>query len=152
MQKCVICIILGRFGSMKTIYSLLIVLLFCSCSTDNNKGGLEDQEQTIMLNSIRWACECADWALEEDMKKDIDNDSLAALCIFIEPADKSLTLPDTLGYSGDLIQFTGAFYKEKGYPKDYYSEQNPDKAKVFRYTAYEVIKSNYADVINRINQ
>jgi hypothetical protein len=95
-----------------------------------------------------WACECANWATLDVIKK-YEDDSLASHCVFIEPADTSLILPDTLGYSGDIIQFTGQYYVDKGYPNDYVKgEQQVDKAKVFRYTSFKIIKSNHHDFIN----
>jgi len=112
---------------------------------------LEEQEQTLELQYIAWACDCANWATHDDIKyyhDNIENDSmdlnfLANQSIFIEPARKSLKLPDTLGYSGDIIKFTGHFYKKKGFPKGYRSYQNPDEARIFCYTEYQVVKSNY---------
>ena len=97
-----------------------------------------------------WACECANWATVEDINKYKDTGKLSEQCYFIEPADKSIILSDTLGYSDDIVQFTGQFYIEKGFPKDYIKgEEVVDKAKVFRYTSYKIIKSNYRDFIEK---
>ena len=83
------------------------------------------------------------------MHKYQDTGSLSDHCIFIEPASQALTLSDTLGYTNDIIQFTGQFYVDKAFPKDYVkTEQTVDKARVFRYTSYKIIKSNYSDAIN----
>jgi hypothetical protein len=91
-----------------------------------------------------WACECANWATQDVITKYQDTGKLSDHCVFIEPADTSLILPDTLGYSGDIVQFTGQYYIDKGYPKDYVKgEQQVDKAQVFRYTSFKIIKSNY---------
>lgn len=91
-----------------------------------------------------WACECANWATQDVITRYQDTGELSAHCVFVEPANKSLILPDTLGYSGDIVQFTGQYYIDKGYPNDYVKgEQQVDKAKVFRYTAYKILKSNY---------
>lgn len=90
-----------------------------------------------------WACECANWATQDVLAKYQDTGKLSDHCVFVEPANKSLTLPDTLGYSGDIVQFTGQYYVDKGYPNDYVKgEQKVDKAKVFRYTSFKIIKSN----------
>lgn len=103
-----------------------------------------------------WACECANWTTQEVLAKYQDTGKLSDHCVFVEPANKSLILPDTLGYSGDIVQFTGQYYVEKGYPNDYVKgEQQVDKAKVFRYTSYKILKSNYrqslADQIDSAN-
>ena len=126
---------------------ILAFLIFTSCS---NKGGLEEQQETLELQYIAWACDCANWATKEDLEKYADNvdNQLANRCIFIEPAHELLTLPNTLGYSSDIIKFTGQFYKNIGFPKNYKSSQYPDKARVFRYTEYEVVKSNYHNYKN----
>jgi hypothetical protein len=89
------------------------------------------------------ACECANWTAV-DAIEEYKNEDLSLHCVFIEPADSSLILPDTLGYNGDIVQFTGQYYIDKGFPKDYIkSEQQVDKAKVFRYSSYKIVKSNY---------
>ncbi|OQP60705.1 hypothetical protein A3860_32415 [Niastella vici] len=127
---------------MKTTIAILTTTLLISCS-----NSLEEKEQTLELSYIAWACDCANWATSEDIQKynDTEEDALAEQSIFIEPADKSLILPDTLGYSMDIIKFTGHFYKKKGFPKEYSSQEKPDKARVFRYTKYQVIRSNYRE-------
>jgi hypothetical protein len=106
---------------------------------------LEDTLRTLELTNTAWACQCANWGTAADIKRFEENKvKLADTYIFIEPADISLELPDTLGYQSDLIRFTGQFYKEKGYPKNYpKTEMEVDTARVFRYTKFEVLKSNY---------
>lgn len=127
---------------MKGLISLVAFVFLISCSGNNE---LEEKEQIIELSYIAWGCDCANWATLEDIKKYHDNigDTLAGLSVFIEPADESLILPDTLAYQGDIIKFTGQFYKGKGFPKEYKSFENPEKSRVFRYTKYEVLESNY---------
>ena len=121
--------------------SAIILILFVSCSTHRNK--LEDKEQTIELEYIAWACDCANWATPHDVAKYYDKgDTLASLSIYVEPADSTLRLPENIGYNADRVRFTGRFYKEKGFPANYTSIENPDKARVFRYTQYKIIKRN----------
>jgi len=129
---------------LKKIIGTLAVTMLVSCSYFKTNS-IENKEQVIELSYIAWACDCANWATLDDIRKYNDDsvDTLADRSIFIEPADTSLILPDTLGYNGDIIKFTGHFYKEKGYPKNYRSGEKPDKARVFRYTRYQVIESNY---------
>jgi hypothetical protein len=110
---------------------------------------LEDTIQTLDLEYVAWACQCANWTTPSDINKYKDTGKLSDHSIFIEPADSSLVLPDTLAYSGDLIKFTGQFYKEKGYPKNYErTEETVDKARVFRYKKYQVVRSNYQDFVS----
>jgi len=130
---------------MRLLISTIVLTFLISCSeVGTNK--LEEKEETIELTYIAWACACANWAPIEEIEKHpgISGDSLADLCIYIEHADKSPALPDTICASGDIIKLTGKFYKEKGLPKDVRLIENPDKARVFRYTNYEIVKSNYS--------
>jgi len=144
---------------MKSVVTILIILLI-SCkgphSTKNKSKdfyptytkNLEDSIQTLELEYISWACQCANWAIPSDIDKYNDTGNLSEHSIFIESADNAIDLPDTLGYNGDLIKFTGQFYKEKGYPKNYEkTEESVDKARVFRYNKYQVVRSNYRDFV-----
>lgn len=129
---------------MKFLSVAILFFLIFSCSVPSNK--LENKIQSVEFHYIMWACECANWATLDDIRKYENTDNLSDHCIFIEAADSSLILPDTLGYNNDVIQFTGQYYKNIGYPNDYViSEQQVDKAKVFRYTSYKIIKSNYRE-------
>ncbi len=128
---------------MSRLLSLLMLLLLFSCNTDQ----LEDKVQAIELEYIPWACDCANWASPEDIDRYNDNkdDSLATLSIFVEPADPSLALPDTIGYINDRIRFIGQFYKTKGFPKGFKSSEKGTQARVFRYTKFEVLNSGYRE-------
>lgn len=137
---------------MKILAFLMLIIVLAiavrySRYFPDDKGGLEDKIQTLELTPMLWACDCTDWVTDEDYEKyydDIDDTLLARNCVFVEPASPLLKLPDTLGHFKDRIKFTGQFYKEKGFPEGYSSVQDPEKARVFRYTTYEVIRSNYA--------
>ena len=144
-----------------------VVTIFCflllACSSDTSKSkikngdyyptytkDLEDTVRALDLQYVAWACQCANWATEADIKKAEDHgNKLSDKSIFVEPADNLVELPDTLGYSGDLIRFTGQFYKDKGYPQKYpKTEMRVDKSKVFRYTKYQVLRSNYINFVS----
>jgi len=91
-----------------------------------------------------WACGCANWATQDIITRYQDTGKLSDHCAFIEPVDTSLILPVTIGYSGDIVQFTGQYYIDKGYPIGYIKgEEQVNKAQVFRYTSYKIIKSYY---------
>jgi len=122
------------------------LLFICLACSPNPKGELDEEILSLELSYIAWACDCANWAKPEEIEKHYHNyeDTLAKLSVFIEAAKPTLELPDTLGWSGDIISFKGQFYHGLGYPKDYHSFEEPAPAKVFRYTEYEVIRSNYA--------
>jgi hypothetical protein len=127
------------------ILSSLLFVTICAMLTCCSQNATENKEQTIKLVYIAWGCNCANWARVEDAEKfgEDSADSLAKFCVFVEPADSLLTLPDTLGYNGDIIQFTGVFYSEKGFPKGFSLTENAEEALVFRYSNFAVVKSNY---------
>lgn len=136
---------------MKHITTVFILFVFSSCSPGTKK--LEDKVQTVRFHYIAWACDCANWATGSDIARYEDQgDQLADHSVFIEPANQALTLPDTLGCNGDIIVLTGQYYVEKGFPKNFRSDEPVDKAKVFRYTAYKIIESNYHEAIISANE
>ena len=129
----------------------LLILTFLgltvlSCS--HKKGGLDGNIRTLELTYITWACDCANWATKINLEQ-YSGDTLASKSIFIEPAHQDLELPDSLGYSNDVIKFTGQFYNEKGFPKGHHSYQASQVSRVFRYIDYEVVKSNFKEFQDR---
>jgi hypothetical protein len=132
---------------MSRLLSLVTLFLLFSCNTNQ----LEDRVQTIELEYIPWSCDCANWASAEDIDRYHDNkdDSLSILSIFVEPADPTLALPDTIGYINDRVRFTGQFYKAKGFPEGYKSPEGVNKSRVFRYTKFEVLNSGYKESIRK---
>ena len=108
-----------------------------SCSNE-----LEDQEINLEVYYIDWACECANWIKKEDLNKFSGNiEKLAENCFYIEPIDESVILPDSLLKSVYFIKFKGKFYKNEGFPKGYKSFQNPKKARVLKYSKYEIVNN-----------
>lgn len=97
--------------------------------------------ETVQLYYMMYACECAQWADVRDLDK-YDDDTLEFLTVYIEPLYDSVRLPDSLGRMGNIVEFTGNFYPDKGYPKGWSTEQPADEARVFRYEAYRVVKLN----------
>lgn len=131
---------------MKILMAVFLIISFSCENFNTDKGQLTDKEITIQVKDMFFACDCARWINTEtlDSLYKADIDVLDKHCFYIEPDNNSLELPDTLGYFNDIIEIKGSFYEKEGYPKDYSSDQNPDPAKVFRYTSYKVIKSNYS--------
>jgi len=120
---------------MRRLFILLIIIPF-ACT---NK--LTGKAETVKFKYINWACDCANWIEPDTMAKyrESGGDSLADHCVFIEPADSSLKLPNALFNNNTEIAFTGQFYEHKSFSKGYKSIEYPDKARVFRYIAYKVI-------------
>lgn len=120
----------------------LILFFLAACSQ-------EKKDQSIDFAYMGWACDydsgCAAWATQKDVKKFGENyDTLQKLSVFIIPLDSTLGLPDTLGRPGDIIRLTGKFDKEEGIPENIdYSDLKPDKARIFRFTKYEIVERDY---------
>lgn len=120
----------------------ILILSHFSCSTEQNK--LNRKIDTVEFHYIMWACECANWAIQDIITNYREKSKLSKHCAFVQPADSTLILSDTLGYNGDIVQFTGHYYLDKAYPKEYIKgEQQVEKNPIFRYTSYRIIKSNY---------
>jgi hypothetical protein len=147
---------------------LTILFLFSSCSTQSDKtkyieanttklierpkpkvisdstNTLTGKTENLELDYIVWGCACANWVTATDFDKYQDN-KLAEHCIFIEPISDSLALPIYFDASRHNIKVKGEFYTRPDYPKGtVQTEEELEKAKVFRYTEIEVVdKPNF---------
>ena len=149
---------------MKKIFPILF--LISSCSTESNKttskqpgtikavesltakvisdstNTLTGKTENLELEYIVWGCACANWVTPTDFDKYQDN-KLAEHCIFIEPASIDLQLPLYFDPGRHKIKVQGQFYIKLDYPKGtVQGEEKLEKAKVFRYTKFEVRKKN----------
>lgn len=146
---------------MKKLFPILF--LFFSCSSNSgktkntglkkesisnktiNKKDISDPTNTLtrkteilQLDYIVWGCACANWVTPTDFEK-YQDDKLAEHCIFIEPANKDLEVPFYFAPARHRIKVEGQFYVKPDYPKGtIQTEEQLNKAKVFRYTKLEV--------------
>lgn len=110
-----------------------------SILVDDYAYGLNDQLDTIEVENINWACDCAEWRI---VGEDFPEDSLVSYAIFIEAAEESLKyedapLPEGAWYGN--LKLIGRFYEGKGISRDYKATvEKPDPARVFRYDSYEI--------------
>lgn len=103
---------------------------------------LNGKTETLELDYIVWGCACANWVTPSDFKK-YQNNKLADHCIFIEPANNDLELPMYFDPGRHFIKVIGQFYIRPDYPKGtIQSEEQLDKARVFRYTKINVFKKD----------
>lgn len=111
-----------------------------SDSTNILTGKIENLE----LDYIVWGCACANWVTPSDFAK-YQYNKLAEHCIFIEPASENLELPIYFDASRHRIKIKGQFYTRSDYPKGtVQTEEQLEKAKVFRYTEMDVVdKPNF---------
>ena len=88
---------------------------------------------------VAWGCACANWITPADYIKYQDS-GLSKHCIFIEPASPALNIPADFDLTKNNITIKGQFYTNEGYPaRTIKSEENLEKARVFRYTELKVI-------------
>lgn len=124
------------------VYSSPLILLLPLVITYLLPNKLEPNQHTIEVSYTAWGCDCANWSLNVDNGRPVKNDAFNREHVFIEPANSNIALPSRIGKTGDVIQLTGQFYQNKGFPKGYSSPEFPEKARVFRYTGYKIIDSS----------
>lgn len=86
---------------------------------------LEDQEDTLDLTYIQWACACANWIPTSNFEvPSYANTDYSKDCIFIESGHADLLVNEepVKGYSSKRIRVVGSFYKNEGISRDY---ENP---------------------------
>ena len=106
-------------------------------------NNLEKKIDTIEVTYIAWACACANWINTDYFEKNPNyaNMDYSKECFFIEAKNRDNKLPEKYHINGSVVRLIGSFYKDKGISRDYMkpTSQKPDKSRVFRYAAYEVI-------------
>ncbi len=151
---------------MKKFLPILLLISSCTTQPDNTKNTqldtaklveslkpkvisdstntLTGKNENLELDYIVWSCACANWVTPTDFAK-YQKNKLAEHCIFIEPASDSLELPIYFDASRHRIKIKGQFYTRPDYPKGaVQTEEQLEKAKVFRYTEIEVVdKPNF---------
>lgn len=136
---------------MKPIKYLLIACICLSACTQLYRGEdgklyyapltrtLEDTTRRIQVQHITFGCESANWLILKS-KPATKTKTGESEYIFLEPEDDSKAMPDSVSWNLQVIECTGKFYNEEGYPKKYLkSEQSVDKARVFRYSSWKKI-------------
>jgi hypothetical protein len=150
---------------MKQVLPLLFLLIACSSNSDKTQSKtvesdstfvktkrkmdmsdpnntLTEKTETLQLYYIVWGCACANWVTPEDLEKFQDKE-LDKHAIFLEPSSSELELPLYFDPSRHFVKVTGQFYVKPDYPKGTVeTEEQLDKAKVFRYTKIDVLKKD----------
>ncbi len=101
---------------------------------------LSGKKEVIDLKHIDRDCDCPEWSPGGPGE---NGDSTQY--IYIEGAYSNMEVPATywaLADSGYLLRLHGEFYNGKAIPYDYTQkkDQKPEKARVFYYTQFEVVK------------
>lgn len=116
----------------------LIGLIACN----DQPAKLSGKTETIEVAYINWACDCADFIETRFYKDNTNYEPKKEDCIFIEPANPGIKIPDNYfekGHFENHLSLTGQFYIDKGVPNNYDSKtpEKPERAKVFRYDKFE---------------
>ncbi|MDJ1495336.1 hypothetical protein QNI19_20520 [Cytophagaceae bacterium DM2B3-1] len=130
---------------MRSHIILSLLFLTYSCSP------LEEQEQTIEMMWVGWACDCPNWIKPTDLAL-VDSSGYdcekEGTCIDIVPASSDLKIPEEHWQQPDgwhHFRFTGRFYTTK---RPSLGNDRIVWAKTFRYTKYEYILSPW-QIANR---
>ncbi|KUJ61959.1 hypothetical protein AR687_10400 [Flavobacteriaceae bacterium CRH] len=128
---------------LKSFY-IFSFLLLVSCGNQPQK--ISGVNETIEVSNMHWACDCADFVEVKFYKSNPNYEVKDTDCIFIEPSSKDNKIPDEY-YDGEKsfeyhLELSGQFYIDKGVPDSYNQKtpEIPEKAKVFRYDSYKIIK------------
>ncbi|MBC7863418.1 MAG: hypothetical protein IAF38_10615 [Bacteroidia bacterium] len=110
-------------------------------SLNENRGGLDEKIDTLVLNYMAYACDCPQWADTAYLKFRDSIFIINAHSYYLEQG--SLKLPDFFSDNPwNKVKFIGRFYKGRGFPigsSEKFIDPNPPKGKVFRFYSYEYI-------------
>lgn len=130
----------------KNILGVLVFsTIFCNCNDQPTK--ISGVTETIEVSHVNWACDCADFIETKFYKDNADYETREEDCIFIEPADIKKTIPKDFfekKHFDSYLKLTRQFYTDMGVPASYERKtpEKPQKAKVFRYDSYKLVKKN----------
>lgn len=143
-------LVIGALVTVGLLYGLAYAIYYFKFTPTffDRPSNLTAKTETIDVWYVNWACNCADFIETKYSKNNPDYETKEEDCIFIEPSDPSLTVPDSFyskAHFEKKLRLTGQFYQNKGIPKSYEMKtpgEKPDKAKVFRYDKIEIIDND----------
>lgn len=143
MKKIIVFILLFLFLLIVTFFTIIYFKQNITFLDTPKK--LSNTQETISVNHIRWACDCADF-IETNQELYLDDGTIdEGKLLFLESDNDSLkTLlskyTETNGYK---FVVKGNFYEDLGISRDYElnTSEKPNKAKVFRFYELEINNS-----------
>ncbi len=103
---------------------------------------LKDNVENLELEYTVWGCACPQWIQSKDNKNSDTTKNYLKLHFYIEPANKSLNFPKYFDAFRHRLKVKGQFYEREDYPQGTVEIEEPrTKARVFRYTKFEVINN-----------
>jgi len=108
-------------------------------------GKLSGVTETIEVSYVNWACDCPNFIETKFYKNNSAYETNVEDCIFIESSNERITIPENYFENGHFkyhLKLTGQFYVDKGVPDSYdpKTPEKPEKAKVFRFDRFELVK------------
>jgi hypothetical protein len=104
---------------------------------------LSSKVEILDVEFTSWGCACPNWIQSKDNQRNDTTKNYIRLHFYIEPAKKSLELPNRYNPSEQNLRLTGQFYAREDYPKGTVQSEEPmSKAKVFRYTKLEIVEKS----------
>ena len=124
---------------------VLGLLSLAGCNDQPTK--LSGKTETIEVSYVNWACDCADFIETKFYRQNPNYEAREEDCVFIEPSMERNKIPDDYfdkGHFKYYLKLSGQFYVDKGFPNSYdrKTPEKPEKAKVFRYDSFELVKYN----------
>jgi hypothetical protein len=97
---------------------------------------------TLELKYVIWGCECPNWIAVSDYRLADKKGNLIRYCIYLEPTQKDFKLPDSFDPEKHMLKVVGQFYEKEAIPEELIgSEEQPGKAKIFRFSSSEIINN-----------
>ena len=136
---------------MKNISYLILTLFLISLnlySQDEKYGKvisdltnkLIDKVENLEVEYTVWGCACPNWIRTKDNESNDTTKNYLKLHFYIEPADKSLEVPNYFDAFRHRLKITGQFYEREDYPQETVEMEEPmPKAKIFRYSSIDVV-------------
>jgi hypothetical protein len=107
-------------------------------SDSTNK--LTDKIENLEIEYTVWGCACPNWIQTKDNEDNDTTKNYLKLHFYIERANKYLDLPIYFDAFRHRLKITGQFYEKEDYPQGTIEmEEKMPKAKVFKYSKFEVI-------------
>lgn len=131
--------------TMKLLRLTFILGLIGVTSCNDQPTKLSGVTKMIEVSYVNWACDCADFIETKFYKDNPDYEAKEEDFIFIEPSNKDNKIPDDYYNKGHFefhLKLSGQFYNDKGVPNSYdrKTPEKPEKAKIFRYDRFELVK------------
>lgn len=110
-----------------------------SDSTNKLSGKIEKLEVSYTV----WGCACPQWIQTKDTAHQNNPETkFIDYHFYLEPANEKLELPDYFDAFKHIVKIEGQFYEREDYPQGTIEMEEPmPKAKVFRYTKFEILEN-----------